>query len=524
MKNTKKILSVFLALCTFLTMFYALSVSVSASPLKTPVIYVPGQGTPIYNDKYKKDVNLYTQSTAFPADFAKELVSKLIEPLKTGIFKDDWSDYCDVLCDALDPYFSPLALDDDGNAKGNSGFDSKTTAYDSPGGYNINSYIWHYDWRLDPAETAEKLHTYVLAVKKATNSSRVDLISRCLSVNVFLSYVRKYGATDFNKVILYSGGFYGFEAIGAFFAGDFSIKGRAVDRFCACYFSGDKYENNEIYSVLKAAVTVLAKTGIIDNAAYWVERAYNQMAGELMPRLLMGSYGTFPGFWSMVGEKYFENAKKLNFSGKKTRYKNLIEKIDDYHLNTYAHTEELMNRAISDGALIHILTKYGLEAAPISKDFSNMQSDDMLSAYSSSYGATCSGVIGKFNKAYMKAAEMNGTSKYIGADRQIDASTCFLPNHTWFLKNLTHKNMPNCVNPLLEAILNSDGYMSVFDNEAFPQYLVIDDNATEMKPLTKENGDTQNKALTKFFSSLRTLIKYFNKIIRDFFNKKLGKG
>lgn len=523
MRTVKKTISVLLAICTAVSLLSAFSVGASAASLKTPVIYVPGQGSPIYNDKYKKDVNLYTKSTDFSDDFAKELVPKLIDPLKKGIFKDDWSDYCDVLCEALDPYFSPLALDDSGNAKGNSGYDSKKTAQKSPNGYTLNGYLWNYDWRLDPAETAEKLHTYVLAVKKATASRKVDIVARCLSVNVFLSYVRKYGAADFNKVILYSGGFYGFEAIGAFFAGDFSVDGNAVDRFCSCYFSGGKYSENEMYAILKAAVTVLAKTGIIDNAAYWAERAYHQMSAELMPRILMSSYGTFPGFWSMVGDEYFEAAKKLNFTGKEDRYKNLIEKIDDYHENTYAHTEELMKRAQLDGALIHVITKYGLEAAPLNKDFSNMQSDDMLSTYSSSYGAACSGFAGEFDDAYIKAAEDNGTAKYIGADRQIDASSCLLPDRTWFIKNLAHKNMPDCVNPLLEAILNSDGCMTVFDSSDFPQYLVVNDDATEMKPLTAENGKTQDKAITNFFSAIKTLFGYLGKIIREFFDKKFGR-
>lgn len=99
--------------------------------------------------------------------------------------------------------------------------------------------------------------------------------------------------------------------------------------------------------------------------------------------------------------------------------------------------------------------------------------------------------LGVVSFAYLSEAESRGAGKYVSPDKKIDASACLLPDHTWFIRDVAHRSMPEGINSLFEAILDHEGYMTVFDDSAFSQYLSNDsetDSLSAVEPSSAPGG------------------------------------
>ena len=153
-----------------------------------------------------------------------------------------------------------------------------------------------------------------------------------------------------------------------------------------------------------------------------------------------------------------------------------------------------------------------IQSTPFAKD-SDILSDDTVSVKESGFGATVTKVNEKFSDEYISTAIADQKAKYISPDMQIDASTCLLPDTTWFIKDLYHTEFPGCVNGLVSDIVNHDGF-TVDSNPDYPQYLVYERSTGALVPMTSENLNTTARwevtfveALRSFFKSLFVIIK-----------------
>ena len=82
--------------------------------------------------------------------------------------------------------------------------------------------------------------------------------------------------------------------------------------------------------------------------------------------------------------------------------------------------------------------------------------------------------------------------------------------------------MPDSITALFEAIYEYDGYMTVFDDEAFPQYLYFDEATQTMSPLTEANmvSETEAEWNQSFFQRLIRMFKLLGAFIRDWLQSK----
>ena len=87
------------------------------------------------------------------------------------------------------------------------------------------------------------------------------------------------------------------------------------------------------------------------------------------------------------------------------------------------------------------------------------------------------------------------THNHVSTDGIIDASACFFPENTWFIKYNTHVGMPygtDC-EKLMAYLVMSDSYVSVRSNGKFPQFMKLDRLTGELSSLT---GDTIKTNIT----------------------------
>ena len=519
----KKWISVVLTLIMTALLFVPANAALSkkeTAPL--PTVYLMGQGFTLYADKNDTKSEKIHEINV-PDGYVGDVAKSLIRPLLKGLTANDWDEWLDTFVNAVEPLFAKQALDENGEASNGSGviFSSgRSNKRRADGTYALNSYTPNYDWRLDPYYTAEQLHTYIEQVLAATGETKVNLIGRSIGSSVLMAYLELYGADLLDNIVLYCPSFYGMEVISRAFSGKIDIDPNAVNRFMNYYASSGQMDDlmegqdEELMQVVLDVVSLSVTLHSLDLPANALERIYEQIYGRLYPRLLVKMYGSMPSFWSLVGDDDYEEAKALIFGGQEDVYAGLIEKIDRFHYQNLVRSEEILQGLIDEGAKLHIVAKYGVPMVPV---ITNADTDgDMLtSVCSATLGATAAPITGTLSKDYQQAAEQNGTAKYLSPDKHIDAATGILPDHTWFIKNLAHRSMPECVNDVFGEILNADGYFTVFDSETLPQYLEYDLQNDELSPLTEDAADIADTWKPDFLLRLVNVLRYIFQKIAD---------
>ena len=216
-----------------------------------------------------------------------------------------------------------------------------------------------------------------------------------------------------------------------------------------------------------------------------------------------------PSFWTYIGEEYYEDAKAYIFGGVEEEYSGLIEKIDNFHYSFLVNYNDILDEAEANGVRIYNIAKYGFQIIPVLGD-NKIMSDSIISTKATSLGATCADVDSVLSDEYINSHD----SKYISPDKQIDASTCKYPDHTWFVKNLSHRNMPVCLDYIYNAILNNSDYTTVTDiKDEFPQFMVASDDSTQIFAATVDNTVNTDKTNPNPLKALFNLLINFFYII-----------
>ena len=151
---------------------------------------------------------------------------------------------------------------------------------------------------------------------------------------------------------------------------------------------------------------------------------------------------------------------------------------------------------------------------PIFPDCYNT-SDGTAETYLTSFGATAAD-FGKTLPADYISAMSEENRKFLSPDEKIDASSCALPENTWFIKNSYHDHFPASIDRLIEAILTTD--MDVFSNPDYPQFLDADVDGENLVPITqKDKEEPEDGSKEGLFQMLFRFIKSVIQLIAKFF-------
>ena len=512
-KFTALLLSVILLISCF-------SLIAGAEQTKVPTIYIVGQGSKLSADgKYNSSDIIYPVS--IPDGYIGDCCKELALPLAAGLLTNKWKSYNDGLYDAFVPFIKDLKCDNNGNVTNGTGPNFQSSQkegyvyHDSVTKSDVKAWTFQYDWRLDPVDLAEEIHDYIEFVKSKTNAEKVNVIARCFAGDIMLAYMDKYGSDSINDLIMVSVGFDGFESIGAIFSGKVVFNSKATDRFVSTYLSTDTYANDPMFETLRYIVTCIDYSGTLKLTVDMLQKVYKGIKNDGFKRILRDSVASMPSFWTYIGEEYYEDAKAYIFGGVEEEYSGLIEKIDNCHYNILAKYNDILDAAEANGVRIYNICKYGFQILPVLGK-NKVMSDSIISTKATSLGATCADIDSVLSDKYINSAD----SKYISPDKQIDASTCKYPDHTWFVKNLSHRNMPVCLDLIYNAIINDEGYTTVTDiGDEFPQFMMASDDSTEIFPATADNSITTDKTNPRPLKALFGLLENLFDYIRDLFKK-----
>lgn len=514
----KRIISFLLCLVMLsATMFCVAPSTVAAQEgIDIPLVYVEGQGASLYRN-YGTPEQEQIYPLQIPEGYIAEKVEQYFPVFAEAFFTQEWDEFCVALYDCIVPLFDDLRLDKNGDASDGSGVGwtwSEQTLTDkkSNGKYQIDDYVFKYDWRIDPWETADKLHAYIEGVKKVTGADEVALIGRCLGSSIVAAYMTKYNGEHVSECIFYASASHGAAMASKAFCGELYLEEEGIERYI---YDIQLFEEDYLEQFLESFVTVLNKTYGLDIACWAVNNVFEDIYLNIMPPILSETFATFPGYWSMVTEGDFEKAKETVFYGSEPgEFAGLIEKIDNYHVNTRLKMDDTYLALSQSGVEFSNVAKYGMQIIPVSEE-NDIISDGTCEIAQSSMGATPASVEGVFSNEYIETAKENGTFRYISPDYQLDASTCLFPDSTWFVKDLEHTNFPDDIENIFTEIVNNDGF-TVFDNPKYPQYLVYDESSNLVLPMTEENMDTTTRWDVSFLEALTTLVKSIYTMIKEY--------
>ncbi len=477
-----------------------------------PIIYVAalGSGSVIRDEGTENERVLFRPDTG---DVLKDFIP-LIAALPLLVITHNYDSFGDVLISCVNKVFGDLALDGNGNSKSN--VTSEKFHPDSADHGDGKSYYFGYDFRLDPVENAQKLHAYIEEVKELTHHDTVRFRASSMGGVVAMSYIRLYGTADIETIIFQCCPILGTAVAGELYNGKFEINKDALIRYGsqALPALGNGIGADLGAGLLYTLIEALEFCGVFDFLLSIADRLVENLIDRVYDECLIPIFGTLPGIWSFVPDEYYESGKVFMGLDSNTQA-GLIKKLDFYHYEVQGKAEELLRGAQAQGTTVYILCGYNMQRTPLVTAYMET-SDATVDTKYASCGATCAKLGSTLGDGYkqQKLTDRN----YLSPDGVIDASTCILPESTWFVKDMLHCKIHSGHDELYSWMFASDKQLTVFDNEKFPQFLQNDTVNNTLTPVTAPRGtinDAVSRAIhsTSILNVVRMVFAFVNPII-----------
>ena len=416
-----------------------------------PTITLAGGSHQLYYDE-----NGPGRREIYNPDLTGSIISEYITPLISALLKADYDGMVDILKEALTRIYGEAAMDENGDSL----TENVTSDLHTFAGWNLDGsrVFYSFDFRLSPMENAEKLHEFVGFLKERRGMDKFNFIATSASGSIMLAYMKLYGYDAIASLVMnisLHNGISLFEALGT---GKISIGAEALGKA--------KFDISglNLPIELQPWLRILYETGLFDVISKisavgmrpWLDRVYDEI---LIPLIFM-----MPVYWTYIPVESFEEAKEFLLKGD-DKYEELVKKIDRYHYEVGIHSEEILLEA-SEKTKLSVRVGYGKPSMPLGESV-NVQGDGMVEAFRAGLGATGSPIDEPFLFCYEQ--EIDDGHDHISPDRYIDASTCLLPEQTWFSYMMTH-TFELSYSGWHEWWLATDE-PTVFGNEAeFPQF------------------------------------------------------
>lgn len=447
-KTKKRIMSFILAVVMLLGCGPAAFAAYGCNCGTSPLIVVSGMAAwPLVQDEGTSE-----EKQVFPpdTDTILKLVGEIAGPLALFAITKDYNQLGDSLLPAAKELLEPLACKADGTSKYNITTDiypesmASYPEFASNPEFTANEpavvreavekigadhvYYFNYDWRLDPMDHARELRKYVEKAKEETGHDKVNLAGASMGGTIIASYLYLYGSDDIDNFTMLSSAFTGTTIVGNLFNGRLELNKDGLIRIL-----------KEVVGVeaVNCLFDALDKAGVFDVLVNFADSLFANLKDRMYDEVFKDTFFTMPGIWDLIALEDYEDAKAYLLDPETDAQ--LIDRIDSYHYNVQAKLPELLEEAMENGVKVNVVSHYNMQGVPITPSY-NEQNDNVIDTkYTSGY-AVCAYLDETFPADYKQQNTVckDITHNHISADRIIDASTCLLPEQTWFLKNQKH--------------------------------------------------------------------------------------
>ncbi len=470
----------------------------------SPVIYVGPLGcSSIVRDAGTKDEQvLWKVDTKFLLSNLGDVlpdVSKALLTVNTDLIGD-------ALVRFVNACFGDLALDSDGNSKNNVTTPELNVPQGSKHGPD-SDYYFDYDFRLDPYEHADRLYEFINQVKTLTGHNSVKLKCSSMGGVVLSAYLDKYGYDGIDVIICRCCPLLGTAVAGEAFCGKIEINATSLTRYGedAIPFLETGFADDLIEGSLYALLDILKGAGVVDAVCALGDKIVTDLGERVYNEALIPIFGTLPGIWAFVPEEYFDSA--VEFMNLPSRG-GLHDKVFAYR-KAMANIKNNLIQAKSSGVKICIICGYNVQRTPLVTLWKST-SDGTVDTKYASLGAACGNVKEPLDNSYLNTLN---NKEHLSPDNMIDASTCAIPDCTWFVRDWLHCNGNAGIDELFNLVMTSDE-VSVKSFEKFPQFLEADDDADTVYPVTGSPNEFERlKNSPSFLNFIRFIFSIFKKLM-----------
>ena len=404
--------------------------------------------------------------------------------------------------------FNKVALNEDGTSKdgkysiedlGNGCFsDIDTDVYGSEIAYSIaeqigyeNVYVFNYDFRLDPVENAAEFDEYVSRIKEASGSDKVNIVSEGYGSVIAVTYLSEHkddAVKSVRNFVTVSSAFEGTSFVGDIYSGNIENRTNVTNEYTSAVI---RYLDDLSDNPLTAAANWITNYSL--NSAITTHRKELNEKLDGIKKLNYAAFKaegclktmtTMPGLWALVPVDMYTDAVN-NIYGENPD-KSVTEKLDNFK-SIQENISSVLEEVTESGMNVGVVAMWDLQEIPIGNTVSE-QSDSVIDTKYQSFGATCIDLneVGEAYKA-VQADDLDhdhlsdsydslDITQFTGAIcHYIDASTCALPENTWFIKNMKHGSFSsdsNSVNLIKYLALAEDSKtVDVWQQAAFAQFL-----------------------------------------------------
>ena len=303
--------------------------------------------------------------------------------------------------------------------------------------YNFNN-----DFRMGAIENAHRLRALIEDIIATTGAEKVNLIAISHGGQVSATYLNLYAEdTLVNNAVLTV------PAIGgAALAYDIMTNNIVFDELTLLYFVENGMVLEEDYHILVEAQQLGFLDALLENLVPYVID-------------ILGYWGSI---WDFMPVKYYEDVKNAMLDPVASAL--LIEKSDAMHTLMLTMNERL-TLAEANGTDISIIAGTGNPSVT-----GLQENSDGIITTEAATGATCAPYGQRFADGYTQLVESE--NYYVSPSMEIDASTAYLPDSTWFVDGLFHgmTYWDEYSRELMYILLLTEEIDSVWDDPDYPQF------------------------------------------------------
>lgn len=418
----------------------------------------------------------------------------------------------DAIADSISGYarelFAPAQMNPDGSSVHNLDGNMAHNRWEleNPDG----EYTYDYDWRLDPLESARRLHAYIQLVKQAEQCDKVNISVRSGSGPVGLAYLAEYLDEDDVAGMFFTFSIHqGSTVFGDLATKNFTLNADAlINTSIFLEWNLDKASLGDTWTTLETLNRMGLLSPLLGTASILARKTLIDKLYEdaIIPMVLC-----MPVFWSYVPAEYYDAGIEACFGNQREEYAGLLAILDRYHNTVAVHADDILTRA-AEKIRIGMISAFGTAQFPLGPD-ANTQGDLLVGVPESSSGAIASQVgevlKGKLGKDYQQ--KNDDGHDHLSPDGTVDASTCVLPETTWFVSGMKHFDAGNeTITDMIRWFFHSETMPTVFtDTDRYPQFMwreLTDSGYIDIDMPKPEELSAGQKILNFLLCSMKTTI------------------
>lgn len=310
-------------------------------------------------------------------------------------------------------------------------------------------FMFQYDSRLDAVTVAESLREFIKAVKEYCGSEKVSVFALSFGGLITSTYLTYYShENDVGKAVLSVPALGGTDLPYRILTGKIDLALEELVEFIETAIGGESnfariFEYAERLDGLNEIAAAACTGGVSDVVMNW---------GSL---------------WSLCSTEYYEKLKAEFLD--ETENKLLIEKADKVHYEVMENIAETFASCKKTGIDVSVICGTGSSLC-----LGGENNGDFILPASGVSGAVCAPLGKRFSNGYSGAGKTcsNPGHNHLSPSMQIDASSAYMPENTWFVEGQFHGQYyyEEYTRSLVTKLLLTDDIKDIYSDPDYPQF------------------------------------------------------